>query len=131
NYYNPAWGYQNGQIRNANISRSFAPMIILNYEGRISENTNLIAAASFQTGYNKYSGFDWYNSRNPAPDYYRNLPSLIEDSVLREQVENSYRENPDLLQIQWDDIYSINRQSYDSVKNANGSGETVRGNWSR
>lgn len=130
-YYNPAWGYQNGQIRNANISNNFAPVVILNYEGKLSSFSNLMASVSFQSGYNKYSGFDWYNSQNPAPDYYRNVPSLMDDSITRQQVIASYTANPDLLQIQWDKIYTINRNAYDSVENANGSGETVRGNWSR
>lgn len=130
-YYNPAWGYQNGQIQNANISNNFAPVAIVNYEGKLSASTVLTVAASFQYGYNKYSGFDWYNSQNPAPDYYRNVPSLIEDSATRIYVTDEYRTHPELLQIQWDKIYNINRHAFDSVENTNGSGETMRGNWSR
>ncbi|HEY0262489.1 MAG TPA: Plug domain-containing protein, partial [Chitinophagales bacterium] len=119
-YYNPAWGLQNGVVRNANVSNTFEPIMLLSYEAKISAKTNLFSAISFQTGISRYSGFDWYNASSPYPDYYSKNPDLIEDSAQRAQAISTYENNPNLLQIQWDDIYNINRHSFDSVPNANG-----------
>lgn len=130
-FYNPAWGYQNGQIRNANETRTFIPVFILTYEGKFSPKTNLIASGSYQFGTNKYSGLDWYNAQNPAPDYYKNLPSLIDDTEASAEAKAYLQAHPEALQIQWDRLYDINRNVNDSVINANGSGQTVHGKWSR
>lgn len=130
-YYNPSWGYQNGQIRNANESNLFIPVFQLVYEGKISNRTNIMISGMYQFGKNKFSGLDWYNAANPAPDYYKNLPSLLEDSTAREESANMIRENEYLRQIQWDDLHSTNSNRLDSVVNANGTGETIYGKWSR
>lgn len=130
-FYNPAWGYQNGQIRNANETRTFIPVFILTYEGKFSPKTNLIASGSYQFGTNKYSGLDWYNAQNPSPDYYKNLPSLIEDPEASAAAKAYLQSHPEVMQIQWDRLYDINRNVNDSVVNANGSGQTVHGKWSR
>jgi hypothetical protein len=130
-YYNPAWGFQNGQIRNANENNNFIPVFQMIYEGKFSTKTNLILSAMYQFGKLRYSSLDWYNAVNPAPDFYKNLPSLIEDSTAMADAQEVLRNNETLRQIRWDDIYAINANSFDSVPNANGAGQTLYGNWSR
>ncbi len=130
-YYNTSWGYQNGQIRNANETNNFIPVFQLIYEGKFSSKTNLILSAMYQFGKQRYSGIDWYNATNPAPDYYKNIPSLITDSFASAEARNILESDKDLLQIQWDRFYQINANRYDSVPNANGSGQAVYGAWSR
>ncbi|MEP6514440.1 MAG: Plug domain-containing protein, partial [Parafilimonas sp.] len=39
-YYNPYWGYQNGKKRNASISKTDQPVIILTHDFRISNKTD-------------------------------------------------------------------------------------------
>ncbi len=130
-YYNPSWGYQDGKIRNQNEGNNFTPVFQLTYEYKPTTKTNVMLAAMYEYGTTKYSGLDWYNATNPAPDYYKNFPSLIEDSTARAEAEDYLRNNPAALQIQWDKIYATNRGNYDSVVNANNSGQTLYGNWSR
>ena len=74
-YYNPSWGYQNGKIRNANISKTNQPVIILTHDFRISNKTDLTTSLSYSFGERSYSSLDWYNAPDPRPDYYRYLPS--------------------------------------------------------
>ena len=74
-YYNPTWGYQNGKKRNASVGKSNQPFAILTHDFRISNNTILTTAAGYSSGDRTATAFDWYNSPDPRPDYYRNLPS--------------------------------------------------------
>jgi hypothetical protein len=124
NYYNPNWGYQNGEKRNARVSNSFQPTTILNYGYAPSGTLRWNASVGYQFGYNKSSGLDWYNANNPRPDYYRNLPSYL---ILNGQDPGTalfYTQK----QINWDDLYGANSVNYDSVSNANGvAGNTVKG----
>lgn len=54
---------------------------ILRHDLNLSDKTQLTTAISFQTGRNGTSGLDWYDARDPRPDYYRNLPSYVLDDV--------------------------------------------------
>lgn len=75
NYYNPNVGYQQGKLRNARVRDSHEPIVMLNYNWQISENTALSAATSFRFGYNGYSALTWNDGPDPRADYYRYLPS--------------------------------------------------------
>ncbi len=123
NYYNPSWGYQNGEKRNASVGRNFQPVAILSHDWKIDDKSSLETAISFQTGKNKISGIDWYNAADPRPDYYRYLPSFdpaygdnpaafAEDST---QLANLLSSNESLRQINWDKIYESN-QLHDTAK---------------
>ena len=80
-YYNPNVGYQNGKLRNARVRNTHEPIVMLNYNWQISENTALSAAASFRFGYNGYSALTWNDGTDPRPDYYRYLPSYYGNRV--------------------------------------------------
>ena len=129
-YYNPYWGYQNGKVRNANISITNQPVIILTHDFRISNKTDLTTSASYSFGERSYSSLDWYNAPDPRPDYYRYLPSYYNsDPYLQQQVYNNLLNNEAARQINWDNLYNINRDNKASIANANGIvGNTVTGN---
>ena len=84
NMYNSNWGYQNGVVRNARVRSTIEPVFVVKYDSRIDEDLEYSATALWRTGKNGYSALDWYDSADPRPDYYRNLPSYF------------YDENPDM-----------------------------------
>ena len=81
NYYNPNVGYQNGKLRNSRVRNTHEPIIMLNYDWQITENTRLRAATSVRLGYNGYSALTWADGPDPRPDYYRYLPSYYGDRL--------------------------------------------------
>ncbi|MFA8300778.1 MAG: hypothetical protein ACEPOV_11490 [Hyphomicrobiales bacterium] len=74
-YYNPYWGYQNGEVRNARTTDGHQPMIILNDYLDLSSSTRLTTSAAYSFGYYSSSALSWYSGSDPRPDYYKNLPS--------------------------------------------------------
>lgn len=132
NFYNPNWGYQNGEVRNARVARQQNPLTILSHEWRISSKAELETSIGYQYGTNALSGFDWFNAPDPRPDYYRNLPSYITDPTAAAIVADRWRNDPNVSQVNWERIYNTNQSSFDSVQNANGiDGLTVFGKRSR
>ena len=132
NYYNPNWGYQNGEVRNARVARQQNPLTILSHEWRISSKAELETSIGYQYGTNALSGFDWFNAPDPRPDYYRNLPSYITDPAAAAIVADRWRTDQSVSQVNWERIYNTNQSSFDSVQNANGvDGLTVFGKRSR
>lgn len=129
-YYNPFWGYQNNKKRNANISKTNQPVLLLSHDFRINNKTNITTSLSYTFGERSYSALDWYNAPDPRPDYYRYLPSYYKDDpVQQQQVYNNLKNNDALRQINWDNLYNINRYNTATVYNANGiEGNTLTGN---
>ncbi|MDR3327462.1 MAG: TonB-dependent receptor [Prevotellaceae bacterium] len=78
--YNAYLGYQNGKQRNSRMIHSFDPTELLSYEWKISENQNF--KAGLASHYSKYSNnkFEFNNSVDPRPDYYRFMPSNFNDT---------------------------------------------------
>lgn len=126
-YYNPNWGFQNGEKRNARVANVHQPMGILRHDWQLSRKTSLLTAVGYQFGRNGSTALDWYDARDPRPDYYRNLPSFTFDSQ-REAVEELLRSSEAARQINWGYLYEVNRNNILSVENANGiAGNTVTG----
>lgn len=129
NFYNSQWGYQNGEKRNARVTTLNQPLFILTHEWQISEKSSWTTAASYQFGRNGVTALDWYDAADPRPDYYRYLPSYVTDPVMAAQVADLYRNNEAARQINWDNMYNVNRNSMATVNDANGvAGNTVTGN---
>ena len=82
NNYNPYWGYQNGQVRNSRIVKSYDPTFIASFEYKIDENQRLHAAAGYHYSLYSNSAINFYNAPDPRPDYYRNLPSFMWDGQI-------------------------------------------------
>ena len=108
-YYNPDWGYQNGQVRSSNVNRRFQPDFMLTHEANISNKTNIITGVDFEFGKNKTSMIDYYNSTSPDPEYYRNLPSYIEDPTQSALAANIMTNDVNARQIQWDNLIAANQ----------------------
>lgn len=132
NYYNSYWGYQNGKMRNARVSNTHQPMLIFSHYWTPNEKTELHTAFSYQFGRNGTTALDWYDTRDPRPDYYRKLPSFAQDSEVRQRLVDWFREDEANRQLNWDYFFDINRNSNFTVENANGvAGNTIAGNRSR
>lgn len=132
NYYNPNWGYQNGQKRNASVGTNHQPMIIATHEWKINNQSSLLTSAGFGFGQRGTTALDWYNSADPRPDYYRYLPSFIEDSTLQAVAEKIMRDDENARQINWAQLYEANAKSFETVDSVDGiAGNTVSGKRAR
>jgi hypothetical protein len=120
NYYNPNWGYQNGEVRNARVRNYHEPVVMLNYSLDINPKHKLLAGLSYRFGRNGYSAPDWYDAQDPRPDYYRNLPSYFSDPPNPANLDltkaawltENWKADWNTRQINWDALYDINRHSY-------------------
>ena len=104
--YNPAWGYQNGRVRNARVRRERLPMGQLHAALRLTPATTLAATAGIEAGERSYSGLNWYDARTPLPDNYRYLPGYTGDPA----TDLAWRNNDTrYTQIDWDRMIVLNR----------------------
>lgn len=122
NYYNPNWGYQNGEIRNARVRTMDQPIILLNHYWKLNNSTQITNSASYLFGKTSTSSLNWYKAADPRPDYYRNMPSYFYDSLysmqqpdgtifyaqVDEMVANAWRNDANVSQINWDNLYQQN-----------------------
>ena len=138
NYYNPNWGYQNGKKRNASIGRAHQPVIILTHDFRLNNNTTITTAAGYSFGNRSITALDWYNAADPRPDYYRYLPSYTStwasttDPVQGQLLYSLMKNDINYRQINWQNLYNVNRASYATITDANGViGNSVSGRRSR
>lgn len=107
-YYNPNWGYQETNKKNARIVRNFDPTFILSYEWAINQNQRLNMAAGVH--YNNYSStaLSFYDAPDPRPDYYQNLPSFQTTPDMQQWVTNLWKKNKKYRQIAWDNLHQAN-----------------------
>ena len=110
--YNPAWGYQDGKVRNSRVRREAVPLGMVTYEMPLSATTSLTAALGFEGGVTKYSMLDWFDARTPMPDNYRYLPSYTGD---RETEQAWLARDPRYTQIDWDELIRQNRMAGDEA----------------
>ncbi len=115
NFYNPNWGYQNGEKRNARVRFQQEPTFILNHYWDALSNLKITTTAAYSFGTYQTTGLNWYDTQDPRPDYYRKLPSYWTDSDLSiiEAIANSYRNDASIRQINWDYMYQVNYNSRD------------------
>ena len=105
-FYNPAWGYQDGRVRNSRVRREFLPFLALRYELPLSAQTALSVNLGGEAGLSRYSMLDWYDARTPMPDNYRYLPSHTGDL----ETERAWlAADPRYTQINWDELIRCNR----------------------
>jgi len=127
NFYNPNWGYVNGEKKNARINNSFQPAAILTFKHNPDVNTRWNTSFGFQTGYNGNTSLDWYNAMDPRPDYYRNLPSFFlfnpqgADQDAADAQRQYLQDNPELMQVNWQRLYDANRMNQRTVNGVTGA----------
>ncbi len=119
NYYNPNWGYQNGEKRNARERIMNQPVVILNHYWKLSDKTQVTSAVSYLFGKTGTTALNWYNSSDPRPDYYRYLPSyfpstgtdpsgIYYDPAIAETITEAWQNDQSVSQINWDKLYQTN-----------------------
>ena len=126
-YYNPNWGYQNGEKRNSRIVRQFEPSAVLSWNFKIDDTKKLTTSAGFKYSNYGKSALGWNgNAADPRPDYYKNMPSNVFDVwnevPTNEQLQqfnaltDLWKNNKAFRQVDWDAMYLAN-------KNANALGK--------
>lgn len=127
NYYNANWGLQNGKKRNARVQDIHQPVFMLRNDLDLSDKLKLTTTIGYQTGHTGNSALDWYNGPDPRPTYYRKLPSFFEGDVAQ-QIADLWATDINTRQINWDQIYQINYNSFETIENADGiAGNNVSG----
>ncbi len=128
NFYNPTWGFQDGKKRNASINETHQPLFIAGHDWKLDDKSNLQSSLSYTFGKNINTGLDWYNAPDPRPDFYRKLPSYIEDAATASLVAQILRDNEAMRQINWDQMYQTNYSSLETINNIDGiAGKTITG----
>ena len=130
-YYNPNWGYQNGQKRNARVVTSYEPTVLFTWDWKIDNATKLTTTVAGK--YSKYgtTALGWNgNAADPRPHYYQNLPSAAydvwdlnytptDDERADWQARYDYwKASKANRQINWDYMYFANQQANASGGNA-------------
>lgn len=115
NYYNPNWGYQNGEVRNSRVKNFHEPMMILTHYWDIDAKTKITTSLGYSFGFNGGTALNWYNSADPRPDYYRKLPSYENyisnhdpDQNVINLTTQAWQNDPSKSQIDWDNLYQVN-----------------------
>jgi hypothetical protein len=109
NYYNPNWGYQDGEKRNAKVKQFHEPVFILNHYWDINNTTRLTTTLSYTFGEDNWSSLNWFNAADPRPDYYRYLPSYYPgDNQTQEIIRSQWENNTAVSQVNWDRLYQVN-----------------------
>lgn len=135
-YYNPYWGYQNGEKRNSRVVNEFSPNAMLTWDYISDTNTKLSTNLSFTYTMYSSTALGYNNAYNPMPTYYKNMPSSV-FNVYNEAYNNPewLADNPGILdqynslynywtsskanrQVQWDRIYAMNQAANAEGKDA-------------
>ncbi len=133
-YYNPNWGYQNGEKRNARIVNDYEPTTIITWDWDATTDSRLTVSGGFKYALYSTTALGWAgDAYDPRPDYYKNLPSSVFDVYDETKNNGEYlAQNPYFIdqyntllnhwtsdkanrQIDWDRMYYVN-----SVSEANG-----------
>jgi hypothetical protein len=126
NYYNSNWGFQNGQARNAAVSRTQRPMVMLSHHFDIKPGSKLTTSFVFNFGKNSLTGLNWNNAPNPRANYYRYLPSYwygINDKAQGDYWTEQWKNNVAVRQINWDQLILLNQLNVYSAPGS-AAGET-------
>lgn len=109
--YNPNWGMQNGEKRNARERRIAEPIAMLTHLFN-KDKIRLTTSIAYQTGEYGKARLSYQNAPNPTPNYYRYLPSykynagsLDYNKENAELTKEQFLANP---QIDWTNLYRYN-----------------------
>lgn len=111
NFYNPNWGYQNGEIRNAKVRNQQKPIVLLNHYWTPSERLKITSTIGMFLGTYQTTALNWYDAQDPRPDYYRKLPSYWAGNTPQTVVDNyteAFAHNSDFSQVNWNAMYQVN-----------------------
>ena len=109
NLYNPNWGWQNGEKRNAKVVEAFDPTAIINWVWTPNDDTRLNTGFGVRMSNYSSSALNWCNAADPRPDYYRNLPSWYKDHPEEYDLYvDKWTNDESQRQIDWDNLYYTN-----------------------
>ncbi|MBB6461739.1 TonB-dependent receptor [Flammeovirga kamogawensis] len=132
NYYNPYWGYQEGEKRNSREKTVTSPQFILKDKWKINEKLSLSTSVGYTLGKETRTALNWYDAPDPRPDYYRNMPSYQYDQG-NDTAGNMLTDlwtSDGYGQVNWDFFYKTNRTNPETVPVdwTDPTGETITGN---
>ena len=102
------WGWQDGKKRSAKIVETFDPTAILNWIWKPKAGTSLNTGFAFRSVNYSTSALNWYNARDPRPDYYRYLPSYYADNKEAFDMYTDLWHTSSFRQNDWDALYQAN-----------------------
>ena len=109
-YYNPNWGYPNGEVRSSKIKTAHEPLILLSHFWKPTDKKyTLISTLGASFGKSTSSAIDWYDVASPKPDYYRYLPSYQTSDATRDLIADGWLNDVNIRQINWDKMYAVNQ----------------------
>lgn len=73
--YNPYWGYQGNDKRNARYKDLKEPIFFLSHYWKVNTNTTLTSTVAYQFGHIANSRLGYIDNMNPDPTNYKNMPS--------------------------------------------------------
>ncbi len=130
NYYNPSWGYQAGEKRNSRVSFDHKPILLLTHIFTPDDSTEWTTTALYSFGRDGNTNLNWFDARDPRPDYYRYFPSYYdqENTGYAAELTSAWQNNVNTQQIDWDQLYFANGKNLYTVLDAEGiSGNNVTG----
>ncbi len=134
NYYNPNWGLQDGVVRNARMSFVHRPMVMASHYWKPDERTTWKTTLFYTFGRDGRTTLQWFDARDPRPDYYRYLPSFYNttDPSEADALTDAWANDVNTSQINWDQLHFANGKNLYTVQNADGiAGNSVTGNRSK
>jgi len=108
NYYNPNWGWQEGEKRNAKIRKLIKPVMIANHFWNPGEKLRINTALSYSYTEFGTTSLNWYDAPDPRPDYYRYLPGYQTDPYIQQIVKEGWETDESVSQVNWNNMYQIN-----------------------
>jgi hypothetical protein len=131
NHYNPYWGFQDGEVRNARIGNYHQPMIMLSHYWTMSSRTSLTSTLYYNFGRGGSTALNWTETGDPRPDYYRNLPSYAfagGDFEKCNYQTTMWQQDEAYRQLNWDHMYFTNSKYLNTIYNVDGiEGNKVTG----
>ncbi len=140
NYYNPNWGYQDGERRNARVNNYHNPWVFLSHYYTPSEDTEIATTVAYSFGRGGSTALNWYDSHrsydhpdynlagDPRPDYYRWLPSWHQNDPDMYGLLTDLWQEGEISQVDWDWFYNANSRNLFTVRDADGiEGNDVTG----
>lgn len=108
NFYNPNWGWQEGEKRNAKVRTLTKPTLIINHYWTPSSKFRVNNALSYAYTEFGTTSLNWYDAPDPRPDYYRYLPGYQTDPYIQGLVTEAWQNYESVSQINWNQLYQVN-----------------------
>jgi len=112
-YYNPNWGWYQGQKRNARVRTIMEPVVLLTHYYTPKSNKFTVTTTLASTfGRNNTTSLNWHDVPDPRPDYYKYLPSWYlsgGDTAMYDAWKNAWLTDDKIRQIDWKKMYDVNQ----------------------